>query len=341
MRVNFVSDLDVDENQSPGHWARFTALVDFCQILDWGWTSFPIHVAKNPRSHRYCWKREDSYSHVFPAQCMPLQLSEALIQNELSPKHKVFLAFTIAKAFWQYYDSDWMKKTWSAETIQLLRTSSVESEAPFLRIDSLEPKQAEYNEYEPGLGADGIPHAHPYPYIFNLGQLLVQLGSIPSTTTTITANAANTTITKKYNNLCVLCCTAVVDNAWPPIESVSPAKVRSEYRRIVGECFPTSLPKTLFDKNLDAAGRRLALKDRVVRPLFNLYQDMVSREETESGLQGRTHADEPSVLQNNTAVAKSKRCAASSCWDYPANPFSATWHQLGWSVSSAPICTAT
>jgi hypothetical protein len=247
-------------------------------------------------------------------------LSTALKQDELSARHKIFLAFTISKAFWQYYDSDWMNVEWSLETIQLLQTKNLESKAPFLKIRSAESEDSTYREHESEGTSSGVPHLHPYPYILNLGLLLVQLGSITLDRTTITANATHLTGTKKNNELCISCCTEIsADSAWPTIEL--PAKDKPRYRRIVEECLPTQseVPKPLFKEHLDAVGRRLALKDYVVRPLFELFQDMADPDETAFQPLKAAQSNEPPVLQAEDGAnkaPKTQRCEIDSVLDF-------------------------
>lgn len=259
--------------------------------------------------------------------------------NELSARNKIFLAFTISKAFWQYYDSDWMNVEWSLETIQLLQTSSPESEAPFLKIRSAESEDSTHRKHESEGTSGGVPHLHRYPYILNLGLLLVQLGSITPDRTNITANATHLTGTKKNNDLCISCCTEIsTDSAWPTIEF--PAKDKRRYRRIVEECLPTpsEVPKPLFEEHLDAVGRRLALKDYVVRPLFELFQDMADPDKTAFQPPKVAQSNEPPVLQAEDGAKKAQRCEIDSVLDVQANAFVVIWHWIGSTTLPTPGC---
>ncbi|KAF2496437.1 subtilisin-like protein [Lophium mytilinum] len=320
-------------NEPSTHKTSLTALDDFCKILTWNIRCFRIHVTKNLVSksletHSFCWSPEASFSNIFPPRGAPMLLSTALKQDELSARHKIFLAFTIAKAFWQYYDSDWMNVEWSLETIQLLqKTSSPDSEAPFLKIQSAESEDSTNHEHEPIEISSGAPYLHPFPYIFNLGLLLVQLGSITSDKPSITGNATHLTGALKSNGLYVSCCEISADIAWPTIEL--PAKAKPRYRRIVEECIPTQpeVPRPLFEKHLDAVGRRLALKNHVVRPLFELFQDMADPGERAFEPPKMSRSNEPSVLQTEDSVnkaPKTPRCEIPShagvlSWDWLNN----------------------
>jgi hypothetical protein len=255
------------------HAPLFEALNDFCQILTWGISCFRIHVAKDLRTHCFSWSRDDLFSDTFPEQGPPMSLYTALTQDRISPRHRIFLAFSLSKAIWQYYDSKWMDVEWTLDTLLLLQTNSPDSKAPFLSIRSAGSDQT---GHERELGQKFV---HRYPYIFNLGLLLVQLGSINHGKMDFTADARHLTGTKKSNRLCTSCCTEIRSQTWPTIGL--PSEVQTRYRRIVEQCLPTGTsPKPLFDQYLDAGGRKSALKECVVLPLLELIQDMTDPEDT-------------------------------------------------------------
>lgn len=299
-------------------------------------------MTKNFETRRFCWSQEKSFSNIFPQQGAPILLSTALKQDELSASHKIFLAFTISKAFWQYYDSDWMNVEWSLETIQLLQTGSLDSGAPFLKIRCAESEVSTYREDESEGTSSGVPHLHAYPYILNLGLLLVQLGSINPDRTSITANATNSTGPKKNNDLCVSCCTEIsADSAWPTIKL--PTRDKSRYRRIVEECLPiqSKVPRALFKEHLDAAGRRLALKDYVVRPLFELFQDMADPDKTAFQPPKVARSDKLPVLQGEAGAnkaPKTQRCEIVSVLDSQTNVIVVIWHGIGSTTLPSPGC---
>jgi hypothetical protein len=255
------------------HTPSFEALNDFCQIPTWGISCFRIHVAKDLGTHCFSWSRDELFSDTFPAQGSPMSLYTALTQHGISPRHRMFLAFSLSKAIWQYYDSKWMDVEWTLDTLQLLKTSSPDSEAPFLSIKSARSDQTgRERELE-------RTFVHRYPYIFNLGLLLVQLGSISPGQMDFTADSRHLTGTKKINRLCISCCTEIRNQTWPAIGL--PAEVQTRYRRIVEQCLPTGTgPKPLFDQYLDSGGRKSALRECVVLPLLELIQDMTDPKDT-------------------------------------------------------------
>lgn len=201
------------------------ALQDFCQILKWGIRCSRIHVTKSPEARQFDSFHTGVFSYTFPRQGLPLMLSTALQDDSLSARHKIFLAYAVSKAFWQYYNSEWMNVEWSLETMHLLQTESHESQAPFLKINSVKSEDSKHDEHEV-VGTDGIPHIHHHPYILNLGLILVQLGSVTSDRTSFAASTAHLTGTIRNNDLYVSCCTAIAGPEWPPIDLPTKEKQR-------------------------------------------------------------------------------------------------------------------
>ncbi|OQU98196.1 Fungal specific transcription factor domain-containing protein [Cladophialophora immunda] len=307
------------ENETSKRQDSLGVLNDFCTILGWNITCFRIYITKTGTTQHFCHGVEEVFSTIFPEKGRPLFLSTALKEGKLSARHKIFLAFIISKAFWQYYDSDWMNVEWSVETIQLLQTSNPESETPFLKIKSTTSDGLMKRKLESQNTSEGIPQLHRYPYILNLGLLLVQLGSITPETTIFAEMTTNSTGAEN-NDICVSCCTKISeDNVWPTIEI--PAKHKLRYRHIVEECLPTpsEIPKALFDVQLDAAGRRAALRDYVVRPLFELFQDMSNPDTKEFQPPRVTLSHRLPVLQAEDVANKASKNPSDLAWDWLNN----------------------
>ncbi|KIW22421.1 uncharacterized protein PV07_12308 [Cladophialophora immunda] len=307
------------ENETSKRQDSLGVLNDFCTILGWNITCFRIYITKTGATQHFCHGVEEVFSTIFPEKGRPLFLFTALKEGKLSARHKIFLAFIISKAFWQYYDSDWMNVEWSVETIQLLQTSNPESETPFLKIKSTTSDGLMKRKLESQNTSEGIPQLHRYPYILNLGLLLVQLGSITPETTIFAEMTTNSTGAEN-NDICVSCCTKISeDNVWPTIEI--PAKHKLRYRHIVEECLPTpsEIPKALFDVQLDAAGRRAALRDYVVRPLFELFQDMSNPDTKEFQPPRVTLSHRLPVLQAEDVANKASKNPSDLAWDWLNN----------------------
>ena len=228
-----------------------------------------------------------------------------------------------------------MDKEWTLETLHFLQPPVLGSESPFLKIVPTKHPEPTYDEgsSDPAvedhiqeLGADGVPPNHHYPFILNLGLLRVQLGSISSQNTNITGNATALTGTMKNNKLCISCCREISRESWP--ETGFAINIRDEYRRIVEQCFRlNNLPKPLFESGLDAAGRRLALRDHVVGPLFELFRAM--------------KGDETPVLQAGSKedkVLKTDRYAPIFVHGNQANTAAVIEHPIGSIVLLDPGC---
>ncbi|EOA90523.1 uncharacterized protein SETTUDRAFT_25785 [Exserohilum turcica Et28A] len=254
-----------------------------------------------------------------------MALATALDENMISPKHKVFLAFALSKAFWQYYESDWMKVEWSSDTVQLLQTASLDSKAPFLRVIPAHLRGETFSEHESETMSGQSTHLHPYPYIFNLGLLLFQLGSADCREIQISADAENLSGIEKNNRLLLYCCKEIVSGQdWPTL--AIPAQHKTKFQRAVKTCFPIDSPsfKDLFENSPDVSARRLILKNHVVDPLLELYQDMADIEEAEIWLQRSTRVGKSTVLQTGTGSNKTLKTQSDLASDW-LNSMSSSW----------------
>jgi hypothetical protein len=196
----------------------------------------------------------------------PIALSEVLREDRLAGKSKIQLAFTLSKAFWQFYRSDWMQSTWDLDTILLLpqknglRSLYFESQSPFLSVDTAGHELPVLGEYELRDPHEHNRLFHRYPYILNLGLLLVLLCTEEGS-----PGKALNHLNSKY-----LFCKSKLKRKeeWPVIDLAEHVKER--YRDIVGSC----LPRFQTDLCISIDERRQFLLDKVVRPLYELLQSM-------------------------------------------------------------------
>ncbi|KAJ9614447.1 hypothetical protein H2200_002583 [Cladophialophora chaetospira] len=108
-----------------------------------------------------------------------LSLSAALQTGHLSNKMKVILAYIIARSVWEFYNSDWMSRSWSAEDIHFLQESSsdvrgkpvVSINRPYLAFEWTEGQESN-NDTSVLVG-----QIHRYPRILSLGLMLIEIGS--------------------------------------------------------------------------------------------------------------------------------------------------------------------
>ncbi|KAM6529684.1 hypothetical protein FALCPG4_007813 [Fusarium falciforme] len=111
------------------------------------------------------------------AKASSVSLSDVLEKHRLLPRVKIALAYTLAKAVWRYYDSDFMRTPWTTESVHFMREDrrnmsqdEINPANPcfaFRPLVSEEPKPTEYCNYR---------HVcHRYPRVLALGVLLVAI----------------------------------------------------------------------------------------------------------------------------------------------------------------------
>lgn len=203
-----------------------------------------------------------------------------------------------------------MHATWSFDTIHLLpqrtdfRTLNSEAKAPFLTIDATAAIDPFLQEHEPMEPSSKKKRLHQYPYILNLCFLLVLL---------CTEHDPNDKVPNTIHDMYLFCVKKLQHqhSNWPLIDL--PDSFRQEYKRIVVGCHPKPCQKI----RLSLAERRAMLRDEVVRPLYDLLQNMQGPDAddlpvtqlgpTQSHLQTSTSMDEIQnvprwVLNSNVSI---------------------------------------
>ncbi|KAF9879129.1 hypothetical protein CkaCkLH20_03362 [Colletotrichum karsti] len=98
-----------------------------------------------------------------------VSLSELLkfFNDHLRLSHKILLSYIIAKSFWQFYDSDWMRHPWTKKDVHFMFESDpsrIYISEPFLST------QFSCNADDPDNGM------HPFPKILALGIMFLEIG---------------------------------------------------------------------------------------------------------------------------------------------------------------------
>ncbi|EHA48051.1 hypothetical protein MGG_09822 [Pyricularia oryzae 70-15] len=101
------------------------------------------------------------------------QLLEKLDRREVSGHHKLTLQVQIVKAFWQFYASSWMQRTWNKDLVHFLfqrrgqSSQEIKVDDPFLeiRFDMAAPGQQRVEQY---------PY-FTWPPIHSLGVILLEI----------------------------------------------------------------------------------------------------------------------------------------------------------------------
>ena len=248
-------------------------LHDFCQVVESPMPDHhvPLRIEVNVPGYRL-YMLNPLFENDFPKDHPPVPLLTALCEDRLSAESKIHLAFTLSKSFWQYYESDWVRTPWNLENLLLLplhnhgytiTTFNAGTHIPFLKIDSTPLDTPFLPEYEPQDPSNRANRMHRYPYILNLCLLLVLLccEEIPLPPNYPTG----------VNEIYFFCSRYINSErlSWPIINITDPKK-RKVYQKIVAHC----LPKPYSDICLDIAERRAMLRDKVVRPLYDLLQSM-------------------------------------------------------------------
>lgn len=98
----------------------------------------------------------------------------------LTPKDKVILAYLIARAYWQHYDSELMRTKWTSESIWFLPRWTGPTEDVFIPEEIL---LRPYLSFPFGLPKDPLEDVihddmlnHKHPRIFRIGILLLEIG---------------------------------------------------------------------------------------------------------------------------------------------------------------------
>ncbi|KAJ6260676.1 Tk-subtilisin [Drechslerella dactyloides] len=147
---------------------------NFCNMLEEPlYTSISLHSVPGYRLRRLQKSRRDE--HLLSSGCGE-SLSTVLQQYKLTAKDKIILANVIARAYWQFYDSELMQGKWTNENIWLM-ADEAESELK----DRL-PLRA-YMAFQFDATSDSLEDfldspilKHQCPRIFGLGALLLEIG---------------------------------------------------------------------------------------------------------------------------------------------------------------------
>jgi hypothetical protein len=190
-----------------------------------------------------------------------VSLAELLKITQLSRKMKLLLSYFLAKAVWQYYDSDWMQREWTKEMVHFMferRSKTLNGifiNEPFLsaRFDSRQPAQEKDDEFR----------SHILPKILALGIMFLEIelgidikdyrmpedlgpGGEP------TVNTDYITTKKLFD-----------ETEWDERETFS------VFRDVIGACLIPDDFKSFLD---DIQGLRDAFIKRILNPLQILYK---------------------------------------------------------------------
>ncbi|KAL3462601.1 hypothetical protein BJX64DRAFT_288291 [Aspergillus heterothallicus] len=193
-----------------------------------------------------------------------ISLSEWLERTTyLSNRVKITLAYTIARAVWQYYNSDWMEAPWTHDKIQILKERANDNNHlrphPYFitKLCKHEGKVQDYHESDHLL--------HMYPNILALAIVLIEIAIKKSFHTDTPLSFRDATNINDY-----------YEWAWMTANSSNLRKtVGAVYEKVVNNCLDGELfrdapiDESKHDKNLDM--RQSIVYDKIVLPLRELY----------------------------------------------------------------------
>ena len=266
-----------------------------------------------------------------------ISLADLLQRHDLVAKKRLLLAYVLAKAFWQFYDSDWMNVRWTTGTVQFFHerrgdddddNASVLDGSPYLVALPTAEKNSSL------LSAEHLPTesvVHRYPRLLALGKLLLEIGRRKRRRGTIEQQGSRTepehvTIEEKISTDLNDMRSALRRNVWPRIDVQE--EVRQTLRAVLDNC---SNPK-LFEAEPTGAStrhgesealtideRRDIIYRRIVYPLMLLlgklgwvdtWGNIQRQEDVDGGLAGDRDAGEydktASFLNVGTPVDQSQ-----------------------------------
>ncbi|ORY63910.1 uncharacterized protein BCR38DRAFT_433435 [Pseudomassariella vexata] len=188
--------------------ASFEFFISNWDMKIWQQIRFEIHTSKRPESHHFhqskllhpgaictLWEKQFSSAFLWVDSRLGLyqlrgsnipyrtqlsgpgqRLSYVLRNYTLTPKDTVILAYAIARAYWQAYNSELMRTRWTSDTIWFLpeeQNSRPSNELPlraYLALPFGIPDDPAHDTLEHDL------LNHKFPRIFAIGVILLQIG---------------------------------------------------------------------------------------------------------------------------------------------------------------------
>jgi len=216
-----------------------------------------------------------------------ISLAEVLSHHGLVAKKKLLLAYTLARSFWQFYNSDWMDVRWTTETVHFFRERSHDADdeynnggcllegSPYFALSARKDDSLLSAEYLP---TEYV--VHRYPRVLALGTLLFEIGGRKHRkSTTRQENPEIETFEEKISYYLNDIRSALRRKTWPKLGLQE--EVQQTYRIIVNNCsdpkfFETAQTELSAQESeaLTIEERRAILYRRVVYPLKMLLQKL-------------------------------------------------------------------
>lgn len=208
-------------------------------------------------------KGNDLFPRDFLLQVSSVSLGTLLSIANISRKMKLLLSYYLARAVWQFYDSDWMRREWTKHTVHFMverrptMPKVISINKPFLstRFNELELTEAD---------DDDLYRSHPFPNVLALGIMLteIELGiniedywleECLQSDGQPTVNADHIAALEAFNKT----------ELWDQMETFGALK------DIIGTCLT---PDDFTPYQNDINGIRNVLERRIVHPIQELYK---------------------------------------------------------------------
>ncbi len=196
-----------------------------------------------------------------------ISLAQVLRTEHLSTKIRLRLAYSVARSMWLYYNSDWMEKPWTSDSIHFMpEANSNRDESSFwsipntsnpcfaLEFDSSKDSCPETHEVRFTL--------HKYPRVRALGNLLLELGRGHCARGAAIPNQPDPSvrdgIAKAINHECTQALKTIEERNWPDFDIRDKDQVNI-YKEAVKSCFKILKlfnERALFDSLLNSDEKR-------------------------------------------------------------------------------------
>ncbi|RSL44255.1 hypothetical protein CEP53_011316 [Fusarium sp. AF-6] len=194
-------------------------------------------------------------------------LASALKNYDFDLQDRIVLSYCIARAYWQFYDSELMRRKWSSESIWFMPTTNFEQKAvlPLQAFVSF-PFGAPDDPAEDFIHDLSIPINHRCPRIFALGILLLEIGLGRPIPTVAFQNGQNPNAQANFNHAAATSLLGKLRNTeWEGFSNktffLDAVKYCLDYDNFFQESYYVT------GHNDDMSTRIKNLCDRVVRPL--------------------------------------------------------------------------
>ncbi|KFY31885.1 hypothetical protein V493_00711 [Pseudogymnoascus sp. VKM F-4281 (FW-2241)] len=174
-----------------------------------------------------------------------ISLAQVLKTERLSTKIRLMLAYSVSRSIWLYYNSDWMNKPWTSDSIHFMPEGNSNSEESLCLSMPNTSNPCFALQFDSS--GDSCPEthkvratAHKYPRVRVLGNLLLELGRGHYTRGAATPNQPDPSVpysvAKAINRECAQAYNTIDDRNWPDFDIRDKDQVNI-YKEAVKSCF--------------------------------------------------------------------------------------------------------